>query len=204
EIQPINSWMGLSDADGTIGAAVIHDGPCSQQTRDDVLWQTLFRSIRMPGDIADDKPDSCGWDLSGDTALEEGPNTYRQRLMVYSGSWQDAAVPQHALAFTTPMAAAVTDAHKGKLPNEHSDLAVEPADLVTVMWKQSVFSDDTIVRVCNPTDRTVSGSMTLGFEVASAEETDFREDHTGKLAVHDGRIELPFAPYEIKTIRLAR
>jgi len=203
-IQPINSWMGLSDEADTIGAALIHDGPCSQQTRNDVLWQTLFRSIRMPGKIEDDQADSCGWDVSGDTALEEGPNTYRQRLVVFSGTWQDAGVPQKALAFTTPLAACETDTHKGVLPNEHANLVIEPADLVACAWKQSDFGGETIVRVYNPTDRDVAGVLQVGFEVAEAGETNFREEPTGKLAIHDGRIELPFSPYEIKTIRLAR
>jgi len=201
-IQPINSWMGLSDAEGAVGAALIHDGPCSQQTRNDVLWQTLFRSIRMPGAIEDDKPDSCGWDLSGDTALEEGPNTYRQRLVVYAGSWQDAAMPRQSLAFTTPMVAQPADRHGGELAGERMLLAVEPRDLVPCAWKQSDFTDAALVRVYNPTDKELDGTLHVGFDVAAADETDFREEHTGDLTARDGRIELHLGPYAIKTIRL--
>jgi len=203
-IQPINSWMGLADEAGTLGAALIHDGPCSQQTRNDVLWQTLFRSIRMPGTMEEDKSDSCGWDLSGDTALEEGPNTYRQRLVVYSGTWQDAAVPRRAFEFTMPMAACATGRHAGKLPAEHANLTVEPADLVACTWKQSDFSGAAIVRVYNPFDRTIDASLQVGFDVAEADETNFREEHTGHLTVQDRSIALSFGPYEIKTVRLHR
>ena len=204
KIQPINSWLGLSDADGTIGGAVIHDGPCSQQVRDDVLWQTLFRSVRVEGELEDAKPDPpCNWDLSGDTALEEGVNTYRLRLCIYAGDWQSAAVPRTSLAFTTPLVVQPGDRHAGNLAGERSHLAVEPADLVQCVWKQSDFTDATIVRIYNPTGRSISGALRVGFDVREADETNFREEHTGELTVQDGRIPLEFGPYEIKTVRLA-
>ena len=202
-IQPINSWLGLSDANGRLGAALIHDGPCSQQVRQDVLWQTLFRSTRIPGKIEDDKPDSCGWDLSGDTALEEGRNSFHYRLCVFAGDWRRAAVPREALGFTTPLVAHATDTHAGELPAEQSRLSVAPADLVQCVWKQSDFTDATIVRVYNPTGEAIDGELHVGFDVASADETNFREEQTGDLTIKGGKIALSFGPYEIKTVRLA-
>ena len=202
-IQPINSWLGLSDAAGTIGAALIHDGPCSQQVRQDVLWQTLLRSTRIPGEIGDKGPDSCGWDEPGDTALEEGLNVFHYRLCVYAGDWQSAAVPRRALGFTTPLVVQAAGARAGELPGERSHLSVAPAELVQCVWKQSDFTDATIVRIYNPTGDCVNGELRVGFEVASADETNFREEHTGDLSADGGKISLSFGPYEIKTVRLA-
>ncbi|HDZ45353.1 MAG TPA: hypothetical protein ENH80_15590 [Phycisphaerae bacterium] len=203
-IIPTNSWLGLADEQETVGAAMIHDGTCSQQVRDNLMWQTLFRSTRVPGDIKDDKPDPpCGWDVSGDTALEEGAGIYRQRLVVHTGTWQQAAVPQRALEFTMPMSTVAADRHGGELAGEKSDLAVEGDGLVVCAWKQSDFTDGTVVRVYNTTGQAVSGALTLGFDVSEADETNFREEHTGALTIQDGRIALEFGPYEIKTVRLA-
>ncbi len=201
-IQPINSWLGLSDEAGTLGAALIHDGPCGQQVRQDVLWQTLLRSTRVAGKLGDKGPDLCGWDEPGDTALEEGLNVFNYRLCVYAGNWKSAAVPRRAMGFTTPMVAASTDRHAGELPGEKSHISVAPADLVQCTWKESDFTDSTIVRIFNPTGDAIDGELMAGFDVASADETNFREEHTGELTIDGGKIALSFSPYEIKTIRL--
>jgi len=202
-IQPINSWLGLSDSDDSIGAALIHNGPCSQQVRDDCLWQTLFRSTRIPGKIEDNKPDPpCNWDLSGDTALEEGENNFHFRLCLYAGNWRSAAVPRASLAFTTPLVVRAADSHPGELPCEHSHMLVTPADLVPCVWKRSDFTDSMIVRVYNPTGEKINGALNVAFPLASAEETNFREERTGGLTVKGNKIALSFSPYEIKTIRL--
>jgi len=204
-ITPINSWLGLADAEQSIAAALIHDGPCSQQVSGDVLWQTLFRSIRMPGRIEDDQSDPpCGWDVSGDTALEEGPHTIRQRLVVFAGTWQDAAVPRESLSFTTPAQAATTDRHTGKLPAEAANLTVESEKIVVCAWKPSDFTDASIVRLYNPGGDPINTTLLVGFELASADETNFREEHTGDLTIADGAIPLSFGPYEIKTVRLTQ
>jgi alpha-mannosidase len=200
---PTNSWLGLADEKESVGAALIHDGTGSQQVRGNLMWHSLFRSVRVPGDIKDDKPDPpCGWDVSGDNALEEGASIYRQRLVVHTGTWQQAAVPQRALEFTMPMSAVSTDRHSGELAGEKSDLAVEGEGLVVCAWKQADYTDGMIVRVYNTGGDAVSGALTVGFDVACVEETDFREQHTGDLTVKNGRIDLQFGPYEIKTVRM--
>jgi alpha-mannosidase len=202
EMFPTNSWVGVSDADQTVGAALVHGGACGQQVIQNVVWQTLFRSVRVPGELGDESPDLCGWDNPGHTALEEGLSRFHHRLHVHAGSWADAGVPRGALALTTPMVARATDRHGGELPSVRSDLTVEGDQLVACTWKQADYTDGTIIRLFNPTGDAVEGALVLGFDVATAEETDFREAHTGDLTITDGRIALELAPYEIKTVRL--
>ncbi|HDZ19962.1 hypothetical protein LCGC14_0095420 [marine sediment metagenome] len=203
EIQPINSWLGIADAEGTIGAAMVHTGMCSQQVRDDCLWQTLFRSVRLPGDVSDNKSDPpCGWDLSGDKALEEGTASYVYRLAVFSGSWRDNAVPRLAMELIGCATARTTDRHAGRLSGDQANLQATPHEIVVSAWKKADHSDATIVRLYNPTGDSIDAALEVGFPVASAEETDFREIPCGLLQVASGQIALSFGPYEIKTVRL--
>ncbi len=203
EVFPTNSWLAVGDADETVGAALVHDGPCSQQVVDEVLWQTLFRSVRVEGELGEDTPDLCGWDGPGHTALEEGASHFHHRLCVYEGNWADAAVPRNALALTMPLSARVTDTHGGELPGEQMRLAVEGDRLVHCAWKLADYRDGMVVRVFNPAGEPVEGALLVGFDVVSAEETNFREERSGELVVvDDGRIALSFGPYEIKTVRL--
>lgn len=203
EIFPTNSWLGVTDADQTVGAALVHRGACSQQVLNNVMWQTLFRSVRIPGELGDETPDECGWDNPGHTALEEGLSQFRHRLHVHAGNWADAAVPRSALATTMPLAAQPMNRHPGELAGEHSDLALEGDRLVHCTWKQADYTEGSVVRIFNPADKPVEGALRVGFDVKAAEETNFREEHTGELSVVDGRIALTFSPYEIKTVRLS-
>jgi alpha-mannosidase len=167
------------------------------------MWQTLFRSVRIPGELGDETPDECGWDNPGHTALEEGLSQFRHRLHVHAGNWADAAVPRSALATTMPLAAQPMNRHPGELAGEHSDLALEGDRLVHCTWKQADYTEGSVVRIFNPADKPVEGALRVGFDVKAAEETNFREEHTGELSVVDGRIALTFSPYEIKTVRLS-
>ncbi len=202
EIFPTNSWLGVADAEQTVGAALVHDGTCSQQVMDNILWQTLFRSVRVPGELGEDTPDLCGWDGPGHTALEEGPSHFRHRLCVYGGSWADAGVSRQASSLTTPLATHVTSRHTGTLPSQQGRLVLEGDRLAFCAWKQGDYTDGMVVRLFNPAGEAADGTLQVGFDVAMAEETNFREEHTGELSVKEGRIALSFGPYEIKTIRL--
>ena len=84
-------------------------------------------------------------------------------------------------------------------PRQQGEL---PPDLVVCAWKQADYSDATVARIYNPTGRTIAGALSTG--ASSADEVDFREDHTGDLAVENGTIALVFQPYEIKTVRIER
>jgi alpha-mannosidase len=204
EIQPTTSFLAIADADETIGAAMIHDGVCSQQVSGDIMWQSLFRSVRMPGELnvaTWDPP--CGWDIDGDVALDEGGHSICQRLMVYSGSWREAHVPREAAVFQTPQLIRCASQHSGEQSGEFWNIDVEPAEIVQVMWKRADYSDASIVRLVNPTDQAVQGKLRLNFPVGAVEEVNFREEAQMNLAVEHGEIDLTFTPYEIKTIRLA-
>ena len=86
------------------------------------------------------------------------------------------------------------------MPGTLSCLSVEPGEIVMSAWMQSYSSDDTIVRVYNPTDRKIGA--TLNVEASAATEVNFREEHVADLGVKNGRIALEFGPYEIKAVRL--
>ncbi len=204
EIQPTTSFLAIADSDETIGAALIHDGVCSQQVSGDIMWQTLIRSVCMPGELNSatwDPP--CGWDIDGDVAFDEGAHSIGQRLMVYPGSWREAEVTREAAAFQTPQLIRCAGRHTGEQSGEFWNIEVEPADVVQVTWKRADYSDASILRLVNPTDQPVEGKLRLNFPVGAAEEVNFREEFLAALTVEHGEIDLTFTPYEIKTIRLA-
>jgi alpha-mannosidase len=203
EIQPTTSFIAVAAADQTVGAALIHDGVPSQQVARDCMWQTLFRSVRMPGDFGGREWDPpCGWDIEGDVALEAGGMFFSHRLCVYPGPLRENHIQRHAAIHQTPQLLRCAGRHGGQQAGEYWTVEVEPNDIIMPAWKQADHSSATIVRLVNPTDRAMSGKLKINFPVGGVEEVNFREEHMATLSIEEGEIDLTFGPYEIKTIRL--
>lgn len=198
-IRPVNAWMGVTDPGRTCGAALIHQGTCSIQTESDIMWMTLFRSVRV-------KDGGChsGWDITGDQSLEAGTNEFVYWLYPFHGSWQDAGVARVALEVNTPVPSReVNPSWCNDLPCEKSHLSLEPAVLVLSAFKPAEDGRGYILRAFNPGPDAVEGTVTVGLDAAAAEEANFLERRTGDLTIMNHTIRLTFGPYEVKTIRLS-
>jgi len=193
-IRPFTSWFAMGLADGSHGAALIPRGLHSGHLTRGAMWLTLFRSVELTEDCP------WRWSLKGDQALEPGVNDYQYSLYLYEGSWESAAVPRAALEVNTPVLHHWSPRQAGALPGTVSCMSVEPEQIVVSAWMQSYTSDDTIVRVYNPTGREIDAMLTV--DASSAAEVNFREEHVADLELSDGRIPLAFSPYEIKAVRL--
>lgn len=200
-IQPVNSWIGISNTEEDQGAALIHQGTCSTQVSKDILWMTLFRSVIVPEKEGED---NCVWDIPGDKALEEGLNNYHYWIYPYNTDWQTAHVQQAAIEVNTPLYGLKTDRHPGNLEDTRSILSIAPKDLVVSAFKVANYTNSSIIRIYNPTTKQVKGLINAGFRIKIAEETDFREQKIQTLKIKNDKVSLFFKPYEIKTIRLVK
>ena len=194
KIHPVNSWLGIDG--GSSGAAFCHLGPQSIQVVDDTVYMTLFRSIVEP------KAPSCGWDTPGDQAHENGHNTYKYAVYPHQGDWKTAGTPRVAAEVNAPFFVKVMNRHSGTVPGETSYVSVAPDSLVVTAVKPSEYTDEgTIVRLYNPTDAPVNGTLTVGFAHSGAEEVNFRDEFISSLGV-SSPFAISLAPYEIMTVRI--
>ena len=197
-VRPLNSWFGMTLADDSQGAAILPKGMCSGHLYNDVMWLTLFRSVVMTEDCPWD------WNVKGDQALEPGVNDYEYSLLLHEGTWENAAVPRAALEVNTPVfqhvAPRVARDVPKCVPGENTWIFVGPERLVMSACKEAEDGDGTIVRIYNPGDGNVSGSIRVACD--SAAEVNFHEEHIADIATDGGGIALDFGPYEIKAVRL--
>lgn len=204
KIRPVNSWAALEGDD--TGVALCHRGTPSVQAVDDVLYMTLFRSVVEP-EYQKDDPARCGWDHRDDDADEDGWNRFEYDLLVYSGGWKKAQVAGTNAELNTPIYSVSANRYGGVdspfLPGEKSFIEVLPASLVVSAVKpQAAAGGGLIVRIYNPGSETVSGTVHIGIPHRLVEEVNFREESLGELA-RENPYDLSFAPYEIKTVRIA-
>ena len=198
-IRPVNSWLGLSSVDKTFGAALIHQGTCSIQAEDDVLWMTLFRSVRVTKDNC-----TSMWDKEGDNSLEQGRNSYTYWLHPFEGDWETAEVSRSAFELNMPVPSfEINRRFANKLPAETCEILLEPGLLVMSAIKPA--DNDArslVVRAFNPGSKLIPGCLSTGFEVDKAVAIDILENESLNLAIENGMIPLMFEPYEIKTIKI--
>lgn len=206
DIVPMNSWIGIDRGDDSSGAALLHNGPCSQQVIDNVLWQTLLRSVRVRGKTVDyhadrdefeyelDRP--CGWDVLGDKALEEGITRFTFRMVLFSDGWENGSIPRESLNFTLPLIL-----NKGAFTEKpESFIEVIPPQIVCSAVKKADYSNDVVIRLYNPGKNKVESSIIkINFPFEKITEINFREEPIKTLSAVEGSFETSFNPYEIKT-----
>lgn len=218
-IRPVNSWLGIES--GTNGAAFCHRGPQSIQVVDDTVYMTLFRSVvetaltkqnavkpvNTVGNPTVVEPprerSKCGWDNPADKAAEDGEHTINYSVYIHPGDWKTANVPNAAAGENAPVFVRVPYGNKGMLAGEDSLVSVKPTALVVTAVKPTEYSKSgTIVRLYNPTNVPISGTLATGFPQGGAEVVNFREERIRILAGEGSEFALTVAPYEIMTVRI--
>ncbi|MCP4640411.1 MAG: hypothetical protein GY851_08265 [bacterium] len=175
-IRPVNGWMSLNGAGGS--ASLIHQGTCSVQSADDVLWMTLFRSVRANDDR--EKGGIC-WDVDGDEALEPGTNTFRYWVRPGDSGWEEAGMPRLALELNMPFPVTREDRRSASLPSEAWNVVVEPQEIVMSALTPTANAGEYLLRLYNPGGGEVGGTV--------------------RVRAGDTQV-VNFSPYEIKNVTI--
>jgi hypothetical protein len=202
-IRPTNSWLGVDS--GKTGLAFCHSGPPSIQAVKDVVYMTLFRSVLEPTYAKEDLL-RCSWDNAADQAADAGRHVIDYSVHVHPGGWEAAHTPEVVRRLNTPVFARRTNRHSGfkgpLLPGERSYISLEPADLVMTAFKPAEYSEDgTVARFYNPTARTVSAQLEIGFPHELLETTNFREERIARIE-GSSPYRLTVGPFEIVTVKI--
>jgi len=163
-------------SDGRAGLAIINDGLREYEvtdTADRTIAVTLLRAYEVALTTV-----SWRWERHPEMTLSQSPGEHEFRYWIYphAGCWSESEVFAEAERLNVPIELAQTGPHGGELPQEMSLLSLEPAALVLSAVKRAERSDALIVRVFNPTDRVLSGRVTLFRPLRAARLTNLNEE----------------------------
>ena len=180
-------------SDGAAGLAVLNRGISQYEvleTRERPVALTFMRCFQMRNSVQNiDYPDQPGSQCQG---LQE----FRWAVMPHAGDWDQGGVMAAAAAWNvSPVicqigvgsGAACRAGSCSPLPPEASLLELESDGLVFSGIKPSEDGKALIIRLYNPTERTVSGTLTMRTPVQKAEEVRMDETPGRELAVNDGK-----------------
>lgn len=180
----MHRWVDMSEPD--FGIALLNDCKYGYDAKDGVLRLTLLRSPTYPWPEAD-----------------QGEHRFRYALHVHHGLFAGEGVPALAEAFNSPLRlhAAHGDGRSAKIAALF-DLEGEGVTVESV--KKAEDDDDVIVRLWETQGRRTRATLKLPGDFTRVASVDLLEREASPVACEAGAVSLEFAPFEIRSLRLAR
>jgi len=158
--QPMNSFVDISD--GQVGCALLNEGLKAYEAKDDsarTISLTLLRSFPLRICVTQEMLDYSQSE-KGSQCL--GKHSFRYAFMPHAGDWEKAKLWQVAERFNLDFIAAQTGPTKhGTEPLSKSFLEIKPDVLHLSAVKHSESGQGWIVRLFNPFEKAVSGTIRL-------------------------------------------
>jgi alpha-mannosidase len=184
---PAMRWADLSGAgaDGKVhGLSLLNQDKYGYDAVGNVLRLTLLRSPTWPDPDAD-----------------QGHHHFHYALYPHAGTWKDALTVRHGWEYDYPLQAAVTTAHAGSLPAEHSFASVSPENVVLTAVKKAEDANGLIFRVYEWAGKETTAEFHVPPGATGATVTNLMEQPEGDpLKVEGDVVKAPVHPYEIVTI----
>lgn len=167
---PMNSFVDLTD--GKVGAALLNTGLKAYEAADDecnTLYLSLIRAYPLRICVTSDMQNYSDWD-KGSQCI--GVNTFRYAFMPHKGDWEEGKVWQESERFNLYLTAGqlAPTAH-GKNALTHSFIELKDECLNISAVKRSEDGEGWVIRLFNPSDKTVKNSIRVNGGIAPIEKT---------------------------------
>ncbi|KAA3618905.1 MAG: hypothetical protein DWQ05_05920 [Calditrichaeota bacterium] len=197
---PMHRFVDMTD--GNIGLAILNTGIREYEAMDSAdraLAITLFRAF-----VYRNCPVIGRYEVHPEMELAQCPGELQWTYALYphKGDWENG-VYQQAEDLNLPLEAAQAGAHSGVLPKESSFLELKGDNLQFSALKQAEDRPDSwIVRIYNPTEGDVSGSLEFRQPVLKAWECNLNEERTASMKIRNRLIPIKVGKKKIMTIEI--
>lgn len=190
----MNGIIGKEDENGNGLAIVSAEGLHEAGVLDDdeaTIAITLFRSFER----VFMQPEATSSQL-------QRKLSFKYKIVPLNGeSYSDLLAVQHSLKNAdTVLCDTVGD--DASTPDDKSYLLIDNRDIALSIFKVADDEEGFAVRMFNASDRPTKTSVTTGFDIKEAFETDLLEQPTATIPVTNRSFELSFKPWEIKTVKI--
>ena len=190
--------------DGKVGLAILNDGLREYEVTEDTsrtIGMTLVRGFEIALTTV-----AWRWERHPEMQGSQVLGELESRYFIYphAGDWDRGHVPRQADQFCVSLEPVQAGPHGGTLPKSMSFLELAPAELLVSSIKRCEDREAFLVRVYNPTSRSIAGSVTLCQEPTAARYLQLSEEPiSGDAPEIDGReVRFPVGPKKIVTLEL--
>ena len=180
---PALKWADLSDSSS--GLSLLNAGKYGYDIHANVMKLSLLRSPVWPDPMAD-----------------KGKHDFTYALYSHGGKWNEGETVKRGYELNNRPIAILLDAHEGALPLVFSFFSLQSRGVILDTIKKSEQGDGLIFRFYESLGS--AEAMTLSFfrEAERIYETNLLESEERELPLKNGRIELDFKKFEIKTLKV--
>ncbi len=199
---PAQLWYDLADENN--GFAVLTDATKDYEILEDCDDQTLAMGL-VRGTRLRIACDNRLWmEYPGDESSQSLREfTYRYAFMPHTGKWEEAKLYNEALAFNAPMHVCQFGKQEGIFDIEKSFVSIDGDNLILSSVTRSD-DDKMLIRVYNPTEKTISGKIKVGFDIKSAKSIRLDGKPIEDLKVADNTIFADVKKGKIFTIEISK
>lgn len=177
---PAQRWADLSDGD--YGVSLINDCKHGYDIKGNVMRLTLLRSSTFPDPLAD-----------------RGYHDFRYAIYPHQGNFYQGQVVRKGFEFNEPLQVVRTDSHKGRLPQSHSFIRIEPDNVVLNALKKSEDRDAWIVRIYETAGKPASVHVKFDRKIESVLEVNLIEDELESIDCQREDFAFRIKPHEIRS-----
>jgi len=196
---PMHRFVDMSD--GKKGFAVINNSGLREyeamDREDRPLAITLLRAFTFRN-----SPVFGRWETYPEMEMSQcfGPHEWTYSLYPHTGDWTEGVYEQ-AEDLNLPLDPVQAGPHEGTLPKSLSFLEVKGNNIQLTAFKQAeVRKGAYIVRLFNPTDRSINGSLKVCKPIKCAWLTNMNEEHREKLKPSGAKLPLKIGKKKIVTV----
>jgi len=191
--------------DGKKGLAILNKGlPEYEATTDGTLALTLLRSVGwLSLDDLTTRDRLAGPKIAVPDAQCMGEHKFKYAILPLAAPWTSASVCTEENHYSIPVKCLTVPRQKGTLPPTLRFLRVEPDDLMVSAVKKAYTEDHLIIRLFNPTARSLRGRLESLTGIQKAWLTDLNEEKGKSIRPgKDGALSIPVPPKKIITVRI--
>ncbi|EMS73847.1 glycoside hydrolase family 38 C-terminal domain-containing protein, partial [Ruminiclostridium cellobioparum] len=199
---PQQNFVDLDD--GKHGFAVVNNCLTEYEAMDNdrgTLALTLLRGVR---NIICTEFRSAGVFPRQKGGQSLGMHCYEYSIYPHKEDWVQASVYREAASLNVPLKPVQTSRNeKGCLGLKNSFYSIEPANLIMSALKKAEDRESIILRVFNPTNKTIDGIIKFYSKISKAWLTNMNEERMEELKpVNADKLEIKAGPNKILTLEL--
>lgn len=196
-------YMFCGVENGKSGLAILNIGLPEYAVHEDedrTIGLTLLRTYRFP--IIGANPEDVATDETQVMCQCLCPFTFDYAIYPYQGNWSDGHVYRNANQFNLKLRLNQVGRSRGYLAAAMSFIQIEPEQLVLSAVKKSSRNKSLIVRIFNPTEATVTGTITFWKPIQQANQVDLNENIISPVRFDSKKVHITVSKNKIMTLEI--
>ncbi len=173
-------------SEGGYGVSMLNDCKYGHDIHDGVMSLSLLRSPTDPNPAP----------------VDEGILTCTYSIVPHEGALNVPKIQAMAYALNNPMFAVKATGEKSVLPETYSIVSADRDNIVCEVVKEAEDGDAMIVRLFENSNSKTSATVTLGVTPKRVTLVNLMEREICELDCVDGKVKVPFHPFEIQTLKI--